>query len=290
MEFIVLSDLHIHNYAKKIADEESRLNNCLDVLVKAFAEANSKDKIILFSGDLYDQEKQIPTEVINKTVLVFRNLFSWYSEVKFIAISGNHDHATKNTLDHKAISALEHLNYVFTNFILLDNTSIIIEGQEIVGVPYYKHKEHFQDAISKINNPSDKILLMHQTNIAGVIPGDFSTPDVAKFKFVFNGHIHKHERLSQNVVNVGSPLYRDHGDKGDKGYLVYNTESNDFIFHPLDYPKLQELEEAAPIWDAETQEVTDETFSLVKTDKELIQAYATKQALEPKFIDYLNNL
>ena len=248
MKFLVFSDLHIHNY-KKFDNNGSRLKNCLSVLVDVFSYAHDRDiEYILFPGDLYDQQKALSVPVVTKTLQVFTSLFDAFPKIKFIAISGNHDHSSKNTLDRSAITSLTHLSELFENFILLDNKSMEVVANNktvtVYGIPYYSHKEHFIEKVPKLhpNNDGINLLMIHQTpkHSNEMIPHECTVDDFQDFDFVFCGHIHKHESLSENFVIVGSPLHRDLGDEGqDKGFLIYDTLTNTYDRVLLDYPKFK---------------------------------------------------
>jgi len=70
-KYVILSDLHIHSY-KQYNKNGIRLDNCLKVLEDAFELCQEiGSDTILFPGDLYDQVKAIPTEVVNRTIQQF---------------------------------------------------------------------------------------------------------------------------------------------------------------------------------------------------------------------------
>jgi DNA repair exonuclease SbcCD nuclease subunit len=219
-----------------------RLNNTLSVLNDMF-EVADKNKIstILFVGDLFDQQKSLLVEVINRTTERFSTLFSAYPDIKFVCISGNHDYNSKNTLEHNAESSIMFLSEVFDNFIVIDNKEYVIDNKYLIyGIPYYQHKEHFLARL-KSAAPDCDLLLIHQNapNQNPMITQDFTLEDIESFNMVLCGHIHKHEKVSKNLTIVGSPLHKDLNDEGqDKGYLIYNLETNSYKRHLLEaYPK-----------------------------------------------------
>lgn len=235
MLVLSFSDLHIHNYQAHDRNG-SRLANCLNVLelVFKFAHKNGID-CILFSGDLYDNQKALPTEVVNQVFETFAKLFETYNDITFIAISGNHDHASKNLLSSPAVTALSHLDLMFTNFVLIDNTEFILaDNLTVVGVPYYEHSEDFHKALAD-SLPTlvqgCTILLCHQT------PSGLNNPNIPfdtdvhneiydNFDLILNGHIHAFQEITPKFINVGSPLHRDLGDLGvDKGFLVIDIDA-----------------------------------------------------------------
>ena len=244
MKFIVFSDLHIHNY-KKFDKDGSRLRNCIKVLEDIFEKAYQKKiPYILFAGDLFDQQKSLPISVINETVRAFKRLSELYPDISFIAISGNHDHGSKNTSEKSAETSLEFLDLMLDNFHLIDRGYFdLSEDYRVWGIPYYSHAEHYKNMVSSID-PSEALnnyLLIHQTPLHSnsMIPHDCSPNDSRDFDFTFCGHIHKYERLSEKFCIVGSPLHRDLGDEGqDKGFLIFDTIKNDYERVILDFPKI----------------------------------------------------
>ena len=292
-KFIVFSDLHIHNYRNYDVDG-SRLRNCLNVLKDIFEYADEhKISIILFCGDLYDSQKSLPIEVVNETVKTFDVLFKQFPKIDFIAISGNHDHSGKNTIKHKAHTSLEHLSNIFNNFKLVDNSSIYIESDYyFTGIPYYTHRQDFENSLNEItiHDDANMYLMIHQTPemANSLIPHECSTNDFKEFDFVFCGHIHKHQRLADNFVVVGSPLHRDLGDEGqEKGFLVFDTEVNDYEFIPLNYPKFsrepKDKDYAIPL--LETKEYSQQNFNLNNKPLELLREYSSKINLDDETLE-----
>lgn len=232
---IVLTDVHIHNY-KQYNQGTSRLDNTLSVLHIVFKYAIKHNiNYILFAGDLYDNQKLLPTSAVNALISLLLQYCQEAPEITFIAISGNHDQATKNLLESPAVTALTHLQDACLNFKLIDNASYIIGGVAIHGIPYYEYKEHYQEKLKysagkKIKNKKNYILI-HQTpsgigNDAIPIDTDINDLLYENFEYVFCGHIHKRIQLSEKFLLVGSPLHRDRSDEGeDKGFIVMDLEA-----------------------------------------------------------------
>jgi DNA repair exonuclease SbcCD nuclease subunit len=151
MKALYFTDLHVHNY-KQFDTDASRLHNCLRVIDILFQYANKNHiEYILFGGDLYDRQKAIPTVVVNSVVAKFTHLFQTYKDIKFVAISGNHDHASANLLHSPAETSLTHLNTIFDNFILIDNDSHTLEiGLQVHGIPYYEYADDYHTQLSTV--------------------------------------------------------------------------------------------------------------------------------------------
>jgi len=233
---LIFTDLHLHNY-KQFDHSGSRLQYGLDCLAYMFEVADANGiKIILFGGDLYDNPGLLPTSVVNKTIDTFKKLFARYPDIEFIAITGNHDFATKNLWERPGVSALEHLDNLFERFSLIDNSHVIRGEAMIHGIPYYEYPEHYSEALKKTNFLADlhqenhkQILLIHQTP-SGLgnpnIPVDTEVldPMYQPFDRVYCGHIHfEHRDLAENFTLVGTAMHRDLSDAGqEKGFLVMN--------------------------------------------------------------------
>lgn len=235
---IVFSDIQINSY-KQFNKENCRLNNCLKALDEVFSFAAKKQiNYILFPGDLYDTQKILGTEVVNRTIEIFLKWQKSNPEIQVIAISGNHDHATKNLVHSPAVTGLTHLDAVCPNFYLIDNSDYFNgEGLVIYGIPYYERKEDYVARLTEVSaraakgeDNSDRgltqLLLIHQTpsgtgNESYPVDTDINDPLYNPFEFVYCGHIHKHMLLSEKFMLVGSPIHRSLEDEGiDKGFVV----------------------------------------------------------------------
>lgn len=261
MEFIVFSDLHIHNY-KKFSQNDSRLNDTLNILEGIFKFAhNNEIHNILFAGDLYDKQTNIPVVVVNRTMEKFKGLFQKYPHIEFYAISGNHDLATKN-IEDSFVSSVQHLEVAFDNFHLLDNDSTTIEEVPVVGIPYCHTRDQFNQYLKEAPHP-DTILLIHQQ------PDQFWTgecdaddPLFQTYAHVFCGHIHEYRRINNKFTLIGNPLHRDLGDAGqEKGFLIYDSDKKDHEFISTEgmYPEFIKVEN-----EDEVDPDDDKNFIVVK--------------------------
>lgn len=244
-----LTDLHAHNY-KQFDVGGSRLENTLSVLDHVFKYVDKHGgSMVLFSGDLYDQQKALPSAVVNAVVAKFRELFTHYPVMKFIAITGNHDQATKNTIGSPAVTAMEHLETAFpARFVLIDNRMISVEYGIVAGIPYYEYPQHFNEQlvvmstkVAGVKGTDKAFLMMHQTpsGLHGVyanIPVDvrFDDPAFDPFDLILCGHIHGKDVLGKKFIVGGSPIHKDLGDEGeDKGFYMIDTETAEYRFISL---------------------------------------------------------
>lgn len=255
MKFIVFSDLHVHKYKRFNADNR-RLENLLDVIAEMYDAAARLRANILFCGDLFNNMQILQTEVAARVTKLFWEKSNYYRMepcVNFILISGNHDYATRNSLDRAAISGNAVLDGVGDNVSIIDNRSWNMFGSDVYvyGIPYFDDKNDFRVALEKASKEAEDkpntILLMHQTVGLGLdmVEEDIDPLDPLfnAFDVVFNGHIHQYSQVADDWYNVGSPIHRDASDVGqDKGYLIYDTETKIVERVILDkYPKFRQL-------------------------------------------------
>lgn len=288
-----LTDLHVHNF-KKFDVDGSRLKNTLNVLERVFSFSN-KNRIgyVLFSGDLFDQQKVLPTAVVNEVTKMFKYLFDTYPNITFVAITGNHDQATINLDGKPAVSALRYLATSFSNFMLLDDDVYMLpDGTLLCGIPYYEHSEHFKAALQRMNDSveewsaENRILMIHQTpsGLKGrysMIPVDIEhdSPLFNPYGLVLCGHIHVKHELGKVLVG-GSPIQKDFSDAGDdKGYWVIDTITGDYRFRSLNkfYPKFVRVREGS-VPDAEKcdyVEIVPAVKSVDADEQEHIEMYKT---------------
>lgn len=243
MRLVAFSDLHIHNY-RQFDKDGSRLENCLRVLDEVFEYAGANNiEHILFAGDMFDMQKQVPTIVMNKTIQRFDYLLGKYPKIRFMCISGNHDYGAKKLYDidcdfliqkdwtHTALYILFEALSEHKNFEFLDDLMNITKtgGIYIYGLPYYEFSEHYykclEDRITLgINSDNFNILLTHATvtgyediNVKGSIDPFHEYFD--KFDLILSGDIHKSRLFGDKFLMLGSPIHNKLDDFGeDKGF------------------------------------------------------------------------
>ena len=282
----IFSDLHVNNYA-----DQELYDNTIKVIEQMFQVADKVgSNVILFGGDLYHTSSVISTKVITRVIKTFSTMFEDYPNISFISISGNHDHATVNTPDNPAVSALEHLSDIFSNFILIDNCELDIPTSEgnhlsIYGVPYYQHKEHLHQQI-----PSKEydIVLIHNTPKTENMnfSYDFEASDV-NARLTLCGHIHRREKITNQLTLIGTPLQHSFKEGSEpKGFLLLNSEDLSYQFVDLGYP----IKEAPKAQDEAQVKSHDENskYSLDLPVKELITNYHSEAGITQKHLQYIN--
>lgn len=251
MKFIIASDLHFHKY-RAFNQNNRRLHKLVQVVDELFVTANEHGANILIPGDLLNNMQTVHVEAMEAVTDIFTRMTSKYPDIFVFIISGNHDYATKNLYDRPAVSAISTIARLSDKILHIDNTYWNCGDSCIYGLPYYEYREDLDKALDDLVEQASErdgksILLMHQTIGFGhdLVPDDIDPDDprLKKFDMVFNGHIHKHQKIRDGFYNVGSPIHRDAGDVGqDKGFLLYDTDMTEVDRIILDdYPKFRKL-------------------------------------------------
>jgi len=231
MNAIWVTDLHINDY-KAFGQHRNRLEDCLKVIDDCYNLAvKKKAKVILMSGDMFDTTKYLYTTVLTATIERLDSWIAQYPDIKWLAITGNHDFATKNLPHSPAISSLTHLAIAFPkNFIVIDNEGMTLPGRcRVQGIPNYEYKEHYQAALEQATQHVEtsagftNILMIHQKpsgmhNKHCKIDTDVSDPLYDAFDIVLCGDIHERQIITPKFILGGNPLHRDLNDEGkEKG-------------------------------------------------------------------------
>lgn len=305
---IYFTDLHINRYTQ-FADKSDRLEDCLIVIDDVYRLAAKKGiKTILFSGDMFDTVKYLFTQVVNETTTRFRKWVDQYPDVKWYAITGNHDFGSKNLPHKPAISSLHYLAAAFPEqFIIIDNDLVEINGDYIAGIPNYEYPEHFQGQLQAaaatveetVAKNSKVTLLIHQKpplidNLAIRPDTDPHDPLYDSFDLILDGDIHASQWITDKFLLGGNPLHRDLADAGkEKGIWVVDLanpckETTKFVSRKGRYPEFRKARPQDISEDDTDFVVPIEEITEVKTeglaDPELFAASVPKQDLVRNFL------
>ena len=296
---IIVGDIHAHNY-KSFNVGDNRLNNIIELINYLFRYAFlNKVKKIIIVGDLHNNMEVISTKVVNRLIKCFKNNFNTYNNIDVLALSGNHDFATKNLIDSPGESALNYLNQAFEDRFLLSSNHLSIDyssGIEVCMhfVPYYEYPEHFKEAVRKINIKLHQFnyLFTHQLVGLGIDAVDedisFDDPLFNNFEIVFNGHVHYGRKVSPGFINVGSPIHRDAGDMGiRKGFWIMNLyEPSTLEFHDITemFPQFiyKKEDESLTEWESKQYIIRQPVIEKTSEEDEISEKFAI--SLRPETI------
>jgi DNA repair exonuclease SbcCD nuclease subunit len=210
-------------------------------------------------GDLFESL----TDKIDKAIFLdVYNKFSEFSksEIVIVLLVGNHDWLDRTETKH----ILEPFKEI-ENTIVVDKPRIEnIDSVSLSFIPFTRvdFRGKVESVIPKgrrairTDDRALKYLFTHQgVHGAAVGPRDLILreeytmedfrPD--SFDMIFNGHYHKHQKLSQKFFIVGSYIQRDFGERNDvKGFISLNSESKSLSFIPTNGPRFFKVSVSSP--------------------------------------------
>ena len=102
-------------------------------------------------------------------------------------------------------------------------------GQEFTFVPYVPTGK-FNEALEDIDYQNSTAIFAHQEFMGAKMGAiESKTGDIWSDKnpLVISGHIHDYDRLSSNVLYIGTPLQHGFGDKTDKTISMFDFNNKD---------------------------------------------------------------
>lgn len=328
---MILADLHFHNFPEfaKVTVHEptglpinSRLNDVLMTLVDCVKRAHTMGcRHMIVAGDVYDRRASVPTDVQQFAywffVWVVREM-GWTVD----ASTGNHDQFDRAGRIHSLYN-LQHIINVID-----EPLEKVVGGANVAFIPYL---ESVQDTLhcfsfAGCNDPVD--LVIAHTGVEGAaigateyrIKSPITLADIgsSRFKWVVLGHYHKPQKLSSNVLYVGSPAQINRAEMGDKKrFLVYDTSTHKIHSCPtgakefrtvtdVEFANLKDTDSAyfdvvltggadiskltkgksVKIVHAQKAKVSDKRIELSETmtDEQLLKAYLEHHQANPKFL------
>lgn len=210
-----------------------------------------KEKVdaVIVSGDLFDR-KELSPDVLERTEKSLKKLKN--NGIQTICVEGNHDRTFKG--DEK--SWLEYLSeesliyflepFVFENgkisYLPWDGKKgsyIQIGSLRFYGVGYqgFQFPEYVRELVMNLDLNYQNIVLMHTSvgdpeTIMGCIRKEDLIDLGRKCVYIAGGHIHTKQAVEDIHLFVpGAPEYWDIGERGEKGFFIYESENDKVTFH-----------------------------------------------------------
>jgi len=223
MRIAILSDPHL-GYSR--FEEDSYVQ-----AERAVIDASGKADIILCAGDIFDIK--IPKlETLKKAIDIFNK-----SKVPLIAIYGNHERRTKDSVNPVQLLAAS------TDIVLLHGNDHIFEKDgetvQVFGMGSVP-EEYAEAALSAMmkdrfvaRENAFKVLMIHQTIrelVSGTSDEELSLDDLETLPFdlIIDGHIHETvSRLDDRFLIPGSTVITQlkEPETAPKGYYLYDTKT-----------------------------------------------------------------
>lgn len=262
---LIFSDLHLHNwpYGSTVENgRNSRLQVQADFLdyIANFV-SNMEIDMVVFCGDLVHTHGRLDIDVLNVAISGLKKIAN---RTHCYALIGNHDIKNAN-LDLGELFVATGWTPVArnngVNAVTYANKKKKIASMGFVS--YMEDKKAMKEILT--NGPTPDFMFLHN-GVQGVpvgsgfeIPDETINPeDMRKNKtLTFTGHYHRHQKVNDNLVVVGSPMQHTWGDSGDeRGFILLDTDSGRWKFKPYDYaPKFVEVKAGT-----ETKEIVNNNY------------------------------
>lgn len=234
MKFLITADFHIEN--------NKNLSNIIETSkwILSVCKSESINEVYVL-GDFLNSRDKIDSLAINTAVDILDSFVD--SSIKINLLLGNHEKYSKS-IDFKVNSIKvfkKHAN-------VIDKFKVVDKGSHyFIFIPFINETEIFDAIVDKIKEKvsgSNKktILFLHQPIKGAIVneisnfiePASTSTDVLKQFDFVFSGHFHKYQTLS-NCTYVGSPVQLTHNEeRSEKGVLIFDLENESckFVINP----------------------------------------------------------
>ncbi len=221
MRFVVVSDVHAHNWSACSTTTNGLNSRLLDTTLELTRVRQHMlhygIKYIVNCGDLFHVRGKPPTEAVNLMLANAKSLKKQGAEQFYLR--GNHDTSLESK--HHSLEPFKEYGLVIDKPMRFK-----IEDTECVGIPYCVTIEELEEGL-KLVRPKTKLLFMHQgvhgvPLRSGYIPGEMMKPSLLPKSTLLNilGHYHEYQWINKNSLYVGSLTQHNWGDEGIGKYFL----------------------------------------------------------------------
>jgi hypothetical protein len=227
MKFLVFSDLQASDGSHErcfkdptVPLQRWRVETTLELLQKIYKEHQCDGLIDL--GDTTDDRQAIPIPTIH-SILSRLSYFSGGANVKLV---GNHEQWLKSTNVHPGI--------MYSGVFQVVEKSDVIE---FVGCPVvFACVSHIDDidelqrevssVLKRAATKNKPVVLLGHMTVNGctahgmTIDGGICKASIEKPDLCLLGHIHKHQRVSNNTYYIGSPFQQNYGESTEDKFVA----------------------------------------------------------------------
>ena len=221
MKFIHLSDVHLSDDLDFSGTYSSLIRENIWISLKKILNENMDVDFLLIAGDLYERNFF--------TLKQYKRLFSIFENFKkdIYYVGGNHDYINK---DNEFF-----LNYKPSNIHIFPSDEISYFERENIRIYGISYDDRIFNKKFSYNINLDKnfynILLIH-ANIgdnSNYLNIDIEKLEKIGFSYVGLGHIHKFQKIRDNIFYPSSIEPRDFSESGNHGYIKVEDKKIKFI-------------------------------------------------------------
>lgn len=258
-----------------VGDLHAKADNLEDtaVIFNLIIKATKDNPIrnVIFLGDIFHGHNAVDLTVADFIKKQFSDLFMFNKNI--IVLAGNHDGHSPKSVE---INSVE--------LILEQYAKVISRGYEVIDeyvlMPFYGDGSLFiKTANEAYKGNEDKTLVCHQSFIGGVYDNgspinDGVYPSDIPFKKVINGHIHKKQQISNNIICLGTPRAISANEANDyKAIFLFEKE----VFTPIYTSGLVKAYVKAEVHEPDTM---DYSGYKINNDDVRIHVYGSKEYYE----------
>lgn len=246
MKVLLFSDLHLHpwQYGSTYFDGWNSRLLIQKKFLEHVAEVVRKEDIecVIFCGDLFHTHGKLTADVITVAYNGFKEISS--AAKKCFSLVGNHDFQSANGY----INSMEFIKGTGWDVIFPRGVEIV-DSLALGFISYTPDRKVFSEALEKYGKMCN-FIFMHQ-GVQSVplgngfeLPNEYIIPDELDKKVIhFTGHYHRHQKVKENLVIVGSPMQHTWSDSGDeRGYIILDTGTKEWNHVPYNAPKFVEVD------------------------------------------------
>lgn len=203
-----------------------------------------KVDVVIIAGDLFDK-----CDISPETLYKAERLLNVLKEngINVLAIEGNHDQVS--TYQESWIWYLEKKELAIFPKCFVENERfkfipVEIDGIKFFGISYQSNLN--EKALCDLSQSLDKgenIVIIHtaivndlsNTLLPGCVTKEIINTFSNKVLYIAAGHFHsfyKYPSTNPYFFIPGAPEYWDLNEKGQKGYIIFDTDSREYTFYP----------------------------------------------------------
>lgn len=227
--FIILSDIHFHNWSAFSSINKDGVNERLQHQLDTFATymetlLAAGGNCCVITGDVFHTRGKLAPSIINPVYTLFEEYTA--RGIKYFIIPGNHDLETKETT--QLGNGLHFLSKIEGVTVFTEVTQV----GDYIFMPWIDHKETFINTVDGLD-AKGKVLFCH-VGIDGVLDGIQGKVGKAVlnkgFDAVFAGDYHNHKHLGDNIYSVGHMCHHSFSDVGSKAGAILYRGKDDITF------------------------------------------------------------
>ena len=231
MRILIFSDLHLHEwtYAATVTKEglNSRLalqRDAIKIMLGHRSLLNAD--YIVFCGDFFHKHGVVTTPVLSVASELMETLAKTFDKKEVTFLVGNHDMGDNSGKIH-AIDLFKR----YGRIVAPRAYKSIKFPYPMNFIGYTDKREELVESLRKVN---PGLLFMHQ-GISGVpvdsgivLKNEILSPDIIPdhIEMAFAGHYHSPKKITEKLHVVGAPMQHTWGDKGARGWVVYDTDTS----------------------------------------------------------------